>query len=105
MLIYAWEKAPDPPTILETVAFAAEKWSPQESGAIGAAIASRQHSIATEYLRAFAKLLDENGMPTNSIHKAIAGTATVVLDDAAPDSEVSPDAVRMTLARTPNNSD
>jgi hypothetical protein len=105
MLIYAWEKAPDLPAILGTVAYSADKWNPQESGAIGAAIASRQHSISAEYLRAFAKLLDENGIPTTSIHKAIAGTATVVLDDADPDSEVSPDAVRMALARTPNNSD
>ncbi|QHQ28577.1 hypothetical protein XACN24_09000 [Xanthomonas albilineans] len=102
MLHYAWGKAPHLPTILETVAQAAEGWAPRESGAIGAAIASRKASPTTEYLRAFSEHLRRD-LPgvilSGSIVTAMAGTANVVLNDARLD--VSTDDVRKAIAARP----
>lgn len=97
MLRYAWEKAPDLPALLETVAQAATHWTPGVGGAIGAAIASRQKNRATEYLRAFDKSLRENGIAYRSagFRKAMACVANVVLND--PDMDVSADAVRKAI--------
>ncbi len=102
---YAWGKAPDLPAILGTVAKAADNWTAQESGAIGAAIASRKKTRVTEYLRAFAELLRENLRMdlTAPIVAAMAATASVVLNLS--DTGLSVDAVRMAIARAVNDSE
>jgi hypothetical protein len=105
MLGYAWGIAPHLPALLGTVARAADSWRPQEHGAIGAAISSRQQSPATEYVRAFAKLLGENMRDlelTAPIFAAMAGAADVVLNDA--NNVLTADAVRKALTRTLDNS-
>lgn len=105
VLLYAWEQAPDLPAVLETVARTAENWTPQEEGAIGAAIASRKANPVTEYIRAFAELLRREmpGTPlAGAVLAAMAGVANVVLNDSSID--VSTDAVRMALARSANGS-
>jgi hypothetical protein len=106
MLGYAWGVAPHLPALLGTVARSADAWIPQESGAIGAAISTRQRNSLMEYVRAFAELLRQN-MPgldlSASIYAAIAGTADVVLNDA--NSVVTADAVRKALIRAVDNSD
>ena len=103
MLFYAWEKAPDLPAILGTVAEAASNWHPQEEGAIGAAVASRKQNKAAEYLRAFAEHLRENLCLelTGPIVAAMAGMANVVLND--PNADISGDAARAVIKRGANN--
>ncbi len=58
-LRYAWGAVPNLPALLDTVVKAAREFTPSESGMIGAAIVSRQHSVKTEYLRAFGNLLTD----------------------------------------------
>jgi hypothetical protein len=104
-LFYAWENAPDLVAILGTVEAAARNWIPQEGGAIGAAISTRQRSQVSEYVRAFAKLLRQH-MPSLEfsapIVAAMAGVADVVLNDA--NNVVTADAVSKALIRTVDNS-
>jgi hypothetical protein len=85
--------------LLDTLANAARSFNPSATGMIGAAIASRQRSPKTEYLRAFGKLLsDEHGFAlTTPIVKAMAITANVVIN--LPDVDVTYDDVRKALAR------
>lgn len=98
VLGYAWGVAPDFPALLETVARAADDWTPQETGAIGVAVSNRQHNPRAEYLRAFASLLGRNGIdPAATIFAAMAGTADVVLNDA--NVTTSADDVRKTLGK------
>lgn len=96
-LRYAWGTAPDLAAVLDTVSRAAESYDPSEGGMIGAAIQSRQHSVKTEYLRAIGNLLSEVhhiGL-SNPILKAIAVTASVVIND--PEIDVTYDDVRKVL--------
>lgn len=105
-LMYAWGTAPGLPAILETVARAAEEWEPGEGGAIGAAIVSRKANRGAEYVRALAALLRRDAPEldlSGSMPTAMAGVANVVLNDQSID--VSPDAVRMTLAAIPTPKD
>lgn len=104
MLFYAWEKAPDLVAIMGTVEAAANNWIPQEGGAIGAAIASRKHNKAAEYLRAFAEHLMESLHLelAGPIVAAMAGTANVVLND--PGADISTDAARAVIKRGVNDS-
>jgi hypothetical protein len=99
MLRYAWGTAPEFSELLETLADAARAFNPSATGMIGAAIASRQRSPKTEYLRAFGNALtDVHGFAlTGPIMKAMAITANVVIN--LPDVDVTYDDVRKALAR------
>lgn len=99
LLRYAWGTAPDFPALLGTVAKAAQSFSSDASGMIGAALQSRQRSPKTEYLRAFGSLLtDAHGVTlTTTIMQAVAIVANVVIN--LPDVDVTYDDVRKALAR------
>lgn len=99
MLSYAWGTAPDFSALLDTVAEAARAFEPSESGMIGAAIASRQKSPKTEYLRAFGSLLTDvhKFALTTPIMQAMAIAANVVIN--LPDVDVTYDDVRKALAK------
>ena len=98
MLRYAWNTAPSMARIIATMQQEALNYTAAESGHIAAALASRQHSGKTAYLRAFGALL----RGTHSIEwttdtmNAMATTATVVLNE--PDDVVTHDDVRKALA-------
>jgi hypothetical protein len=96
---YAWGTAPGVSALLETLAGAARAFEPSAPGMIGAAVASRQHSPKTEYLRAFGNLLtDVHGIAlTTQVMKAMAIVGNVVIN--LPDVDVSRDDVRKALAR------
>ena len=98
-LRYAWGTAPDLSALLGTVATAARGFKPSESGMIGAAIASRQRSAKTEYLRAFGNLLTDahKFSLTTAIMQAMAIVANVAIN--LPDVDVTSDDVRKALAR------
>ncbi len=102
MLRYAWETAPDFSALLGTMANAARRFKPSESGCIGAAIESRQKSPKTEYLRAFGNLLTDvhNFTLTTPIMKAMAIVANVVFN-LPDDVDVTYDDVRKALKRKP----
>jgi len=102
MLRYAWGTAPDLPALLDTVAEAALDFVPSESGAIGAAINSRQRNQKTEYIRAFDNILTNvhNFTLTTPIINAMAIVATVVIND--PDIIVTYDDVRKTVSKKAN---
>ena len=99
MLHYAWGTAPDFSALLDTVAKAGRAFKPSQSGMIGAAIESRQHSEKTAYVRAFGNLLiDVHGFElTTPIMKAMAIVANVVINLA--DVDVTNDDVRKALSR------
>ena len=109
MLHYAWGTAPEFSALLDTVARASLAFSPSESGMIGAAIESRQHSAQTEYIRAFGSLLvDSHGFKlTYPIMKAMEIVANVV--NSQPAVDMSYDEVQKALKRyrkvSPENSD
>ena len=97
VLRYAWGTAPSVARIIATMQREALAYAPTESGAIGAALASRQRNRKTEYLRAFGTLLRDVHrieLTTNALH-AMATTATVVLND--PDIDATYDDVRKAL--------
>lgn len=96
-LRYAWGTAPSMAQIIFTMHREALNYTAVESGHIASALASRQHSGKTAYLRAFRALLrDEHQMElTTATMNAIATTATVVLNE--PDDSVSYDDVRKAL--------
>lgn len=96
---YGWGTAPHLPSLLDTVAKAAQQWKPSADGFIDAAIASRQRSPKTEYLRAFGNLLIDihKFTLTTPIMRAIATTANVVIN--LPDVDVTYDDVRKALAK------
>lgn len=79
-LRYAWGKAPDLATHLETLAREVAGWEPGPRGFIRQAIASREHNAMQEYLRSFITILTEDyGFElTLPVKKAIATTAMVV---------------------------
>jgi hypothetical protein len=99
MLRYAWGTAPDFSALLGTMASAARAFKPSESGMLGAAIASRQKSPKTEYLRAFGNLLTDVhrfALTTPTMH-AMAIVANVVIN--LPDVDVTYNDVRKALAK------
>jgi hypothetical protein len=57
----AWSAAPDVPALLDALGRVARDFQPEELGAVGAALASRQNSVKQAYLRAFLYLLTEQG--------------------------------------------
>jgi len=98
-LRYGWEKAPPLAALLRTVAKAAENFEPAEDGMIGAAIASRQGSVKSEYIRALAYLLFDRYKfeATIRLLRAMAIIATVVLNKS--EIDVTYDDVRKALSR------
>ncbi len=99
VLRYGWEKAPDLPKLLNTVARVADEFKPSCGYFADAAIMSRQRNPKTEYIRGYADLLRKGGVNLSSnILKAIAITATVVINN--PDLIVTYDDVRKALALT-----
>lgn len=80
-----WKKAPDLHSLLFTVSRAAEEFSPQEDGATGTALQSRQKSKSNnkDYLRAFVHHLQDSPefKISRDLMHAMAITATVVLND------------------------
>jgi len=99
MLRYAWGTAPDFPALLDTLAEAARSFKPSESGMIGAAIASRQRSAKTEYLRALGNQLTDAHCFTLTmpIMQAMAIVANVAIN--LPDVDVTYDDVRKALVK------
>lgn len=78
---YAWQVAPSPSDLLKTLSDVANAFEPREHDLIGAALNTRQGSVKTAYVRAFAHLLNENGIALSPpIMRAMAMTATLVLD-------------------------
>lgn len=98
-LRYGWEKAPPLSALLRTVAKAAQDFVPAEDGMIGAALTSRQGSVKSEYIRAFAYLLFDRHKfdATPGIMRAMAIISTVVIDKS--DIDVTYDDVRKALTR------
>ena len=94
-LRYIWGLAPELSALLETVSKAAREFNPREYGMIGTAIVSRQQSVKTEYLRAFANLLNIN--LTTIVMKAMAIVANVAIN--LPDVDVTYDDVRKALVK------
>ncbi len=99
MLRYAWGTAPSMARIIATMQREALAYVPTESGAIGAALASRKRNAKAEYVRAFAALLrDVHRIDcTAEVINAMAITASVVLNE--PDDAVTPGDVRSALIR------
>jgi hypothetical protein len=93
-LRYGWEKAPPLSAVLKTVAKAALDFEPAEDGMIGAALVSRQGSVKSEYIRAFAYLLCRTHQIylTSGVMRAMAITANVVINN--PDVDFTYDDVR-----------
>jgi hypothetical protein len=90
--------APEVSELLETLANAARSFNPSVTGMIGAAVESRQRSLKSGYLRAFGKALTDHGIAlTTPVMKAMATTATVVID--LPNVDVTYDDVRKALAK------
>jgi hypothetical protein len=98
-LQYVWGIAPDFSALLDTVAQASLAFRPGESGMIGAAIESRQHSAKTEYIRAFGNLLtNSHGFVLSPpIMNAMAIVANVVIN--LPEIDVTNDDVRKALKK------
>lgn len=82
-LRYAWGVAPELSGLLDTLSVTAQSFEPNEFGMVGAAISTRQKSMKTEYVRAFATLLtDVHGLTLTVLVKdLIAKVANVVLND------------------------
>jgi hypothetical protein len=93
-LRYGWEKAPPLSALLKTVAKAALDFEPGEDGVIDAALASRQGSVKSEYIRALAYLLCKRHKfhLTSGVMRAMAITSNVVINN--PDVDVTYDDVR-----------
>lgn len=96
-LRYAWGVAPELSGLLDTLSVTAQSFEPNEFGMIGAAISTRQKSMKTEYVRAFATLLvDVHGVTLTALVKdLIAKVANVVLNDG--EIDVTYDDVRKAL--------
>jgi len=108
-LRYVWGIAPEFSALLDTVAQASLAFRPGESGMIGAAVESRQHSAKTAYIRAFGNLLtNSHGFVLSPpIMNAMAIVANVVIN--LPEIDVTNDDVRKALKKLlksdPENSD
>ncbi|MGC9456621.1 MAG: hypothetical protein ACP5DC_03770 [Halothiobacillaceae bacterium] len=96
---YSWGIAPSVPACLETIANVARQFRPKETGAIGAAIQTRQRSDKTEYVRAFGQIMEQSQGRTLTVItlKAMALVANVVIN--LPDVDVSYDDVRKALEK------
>lgn len=96
-LRYGWEKAPPLSALLKTVAKAGRDFDPTQDGMIGAALVSRQGSVKSEYLRAFAYLLFRRHKfnATTGVMRAMAITSNVVIN--RPDVDFTYDDVRKAL--------
>lgn len=93
---YAWQVAPSLADLLQTLSEVANDFEPKEHHLIGAALNTRQSSVKTSYIRAFAHLLNEHGItPTPPLMRAMAKVATLVLH--RDDLVVSYDNVRKAL--------
>lgn len=93
-----WAFAPPLWGLLETVAQAAESFSPYRSSVAQAVTASQKNVPKADYLRAFIYLLERvDGIDLLSppVLHAIAMTATVVIDE--PDTVVTYDDVRKSV--------
>jgi hypothetical protein len=103
-LCYAWQTAPEFPSLLASVAKAAQTFIPTQTGMIGAAIESRQRNPKTEYLRAIGNLLTEvyEFALTVPLMKAIAIVANVAINH--PGIDVTYDDVRKILTPTSGKS-
>jgi hypothetical protein len=78
----AWTVAPSLSDMLNTLSKAASDFKPREQYFIGAATSSREDSVKSAYIRAFAHLLKANGIPLLQAPKnAMAKMATVALND------------------------
>lgn len=94
---YSWGIAPSVSACLETIANVARQFEPKETGAIGAAIRTRQRSDKTEYIRAFGQIMTQfQGLEiAGTTMKAMALVANVVIN--LPDVDVTYDDVRKAL--------
>lgn len=97
---YAWSTAPKLAECLQTLAAAANGFEPPdfdpEFGLVGAALATRQTSEKTAYIRAFAASLSSHDIEIlPPVKRAMAGTAAVILNH--PDLIVSTDEVSKAL--------
>jgi hypothetical protein len=94
-----WRSAPELHLILLRVAAVAEQYQSFPARSIQAAIKTRQRNLKTEYLRAFASLIQEDGglALTQTMQKAMAIVASVVLTRV--DADVTYDDVRKALRR------
>lgn len=96
-LRYAWGVSPSFSALLRTLAREALAFEPSEIGVVAAAIEKRQHNVKNEYIRAFAHVLKERNIAVSAnVQRALAVTATVVLNDPALD--VSYEDVRKALS-------
>lgn len=97
-LRYGWEKAPQLPALLRTVAKVARDFEPHEDGVIGAVVNTRQGNTKTAYVRALAYLLlvRHKFALTNRLMRAMAIIANVAIN--SPDVDVTYDDVRKALA-------
>ena len=88
---YMWGLAPPVSELLDTMAKVARSFKPNETGMVGAAIATRQRNEKLEYLRAFAHLLTETHqiVLNSATMQAMAMTANVVINDANMDASVA----------------
>ncbi len=94
--MYGWEKAPEVPELLDTIAKTAENFTPEVPGFIGEAIASRKHNEKTEYTRAFGNLLKQRGFKlTAPIRGAMSIFITVAINSL--DIDVTSESVHKAL--------
>jgi hypothetical protein len=81
---YTWGTAPDLSALLRTVSQAADEFTPEMDGFIGAAISTRQTNSKTEYLRGFLTKIKDSGVQLPAIpriYESIATMACVALND------------------------
>lgn len=81
---YTWGTAPDLSALLRTVSQAADEFTPEMHGFIGAAISTRQTNSKTEYLRGFLTKIKDSGVQLPAIpriYESIATMACVALND------------------------
>ncbi len=97
-LRYGWEKAPDLPKLLNTVARVANEFKPSCGYFADSVMESRKKNPKTDYIRGYADLLSKGSFNLSpTILKAIAITATVVINN--PDLIVTYDDVRKALLK------
>ncbi len=91
--------APDFPELLKTVHKAALDFIPEETGLFKAALVSREHNTAMEYIRAFGyRLSEESGLElTAGVMRAMAITANVAINNS--EIDIGDGDVRQALAK------
>ncbi len=99
-----WLHAPSLPTLLASLANAAQQYDPKERGHIGAALSSPKANPSSEYIRAFGHLLAKHRFTLSGpILTAIGITAGVMLNN--PDIAPSYDDVSKAIALLRRKSD